>query len=259
MLSPLIRPAVLCLAAVLIASGTAMAQVPRIAAASDLTFALDDAAARFERETGDRVQVVFGSSGTLTRQILDGAPFELFLSADEGFVDTLASAGLTRDDGVLYAIGRLVIFAPHGSPLTVDAHLDGLRSLMSRAAVTRFAMANPEYAPYGRAAEAALRAAGLWDRIKPSLVLGENIAQAATFATSGDTVGGLLAHSLVLAPPMRGRGTFALLPDSLYPPLRQRMVLMKRASAVAQRFYQYLQTPEARAVLERFGFGLPGR
>jgi len=255
----LIRLTVLGLLAVVATDRRAVAQVPRIAAASDLTFALGDLAARFERETSNRVDVVFGSSGTLTRQMLDGAPFDLFLSADESFVARLTQAGLTRDDGVLYAVGRLVLFAPNGSPLKVDGHLDGLRDLLSRGGVKRFAIANPEYAPYGRAAEAALRSAGLWDRIKPSLVMGENIAQAATFATSGDAVGGLLAHSLVLAPTMRGRGRFALVPDSMHRPLRQRMVLMKRAGAVAERFYQYVQTPAARAVLDQFGFSIPGR
>jgi molybdate transport system substrate-binding protein len=229
----------------------------RIAAAADLTFALEDVTARFERETHEHVDVVLGSSGTLTRQLLDGAPFELFLSADESFVDMLAAAGLTRDRGVLYAVGRLVIFAPTGSPMAVDARLEGLQTLLRHGGVKRFAIANPEFAPYGRAAQAALQARGLWDRIRPSLVLGDNIAQAATFAASGDAVGGLLAHSLVLAPPMQGRGTFAVVDDSLHPPIRQRMVLMKRASATAERFYAYLQSPPVRVTLEQYGFSLP--
>ncbi len=232
-------------------------KAPLVAAASDLRFALESISQRFTGESGERVELVFGSSGTLSRQIVDGAPFELFMSADEAFVETLASAGLTRDGGALYAVGRIVIFAPHGSPLKVDERLEGLRSLLARGGVTRFAIANPAHAPYGRAAEAALRAKGLWESIKPSLVLGENITQAAQFATAGDAVGGVLAYSLALAPALSERGTYALIPDSLHPPLRQRMVLLKRASDTAQRFYRYLQQPAAREILRQFGFAVP--
>jgi molybdate transport system substrate-binding protein len=208
-------------------------------------------------QSGDRVELIFGSSGNLTRQLIDGAPFELFLSADETFVDKLADAGLTRDRGVLYAIGRLVIFAPHGSPLAVDERLDGLRALLSKGGVGRFAIANPEHAPYGRAAAAALRTQGLWERLQPALVLGENITQAAQFAKTGNAVGGILAYSLVVAPPLSEQGTYALLPESLHPPLRQRMVLLKRTSATAERFYRYLQQPAARDILGRYGFAVP--
>jgi molybdate transport system substrate-binding protein len=250
----------LALVVVLAASvGHVAAQTPpAVAAASDLKFALEEVAAAFTKESGARVNLVFGSSGNLTRQLLDGAPFEIFLSADEGFITPLADAGLTRDRGVLYAIGRLVIFAPHGSPLQVDERLDGLRALLARGGLRRFAIANPEHAPYGRAAEAALRGKGLWDPLQPFLVLGENISQAAQFASAGDAAGGLLAYSLALAPPLRDRGTYALIPDSAHPPLRQRMVLMKRSSATAARFFAYLQLPGARAILRRYGFQVPG-
>jgi molybdate transport system substrate-binding protein len=227
---------------------------PRVAAASDLQFALDEIAAAFARETGIRVEPVYGSSGTLTQQMLSGAPYDLFLSADEGFVNRLADAGLTRDRGALYATGRIVIFAPHGSPLQVDPELKGLRALLDRGGVTRFAIANPAHAPYGRAAESALRASGLWDRIEPKLARGENIAQAAQFATTGGAAGGILAYSLVLAPPLRSQGTFALIPAAAHAPLRQRMVLLKRAGPGGERFYQYLQQPAAREILRRFGF-----
>lgn len=232
-------------------------KAPVVAAASDLKFALESLAQQFTADSRERVDLVFGSSGILTRQLMNGAPFELFLSADEAFVEKLAAAGLTRDRGVLYAVGRIVIFAPHGSLLTVDERLDGLRGLLARGGVTRFAIANPEHAPYGRAAEAALRAQGLWEPLKPAMVLGENIAQAAQFATTGNAVGGILAYSLVLAPPLREQGTYALLPESLHPPLRQRMALLKRASATAERFYHYLQQARAREILRRYGFAVP--
>lgn len=228
-----------------------------VAAASDLGAALPEIAAQFTRDTGDQVQFVFGSSGTLARQARDGAPFELYLSADEAYVADLARAGVTRDGGVLYAVGRLVLFAPTGSPLQPSRGVADLRRLLTERRLTRFALANPAHAPYGRAAEAVLRIRGLWTDLQPSIVLGENVSQAAQFAVTGNAVGGLIAYSLALTPGLRGRGTFALVPDTDHPPLRQRMVLLSRAGPVAQRFYRYLQGPNARAVFDRSGFTLP--
>jgi len=234
------------------------ASPPRIAAASDLQFALNDIAEQFARERGQRVELVFGSSGSLARQIQDGAPFAVFLSADEAFVDQLARAGRTRDAGVLYAIGRIALFAPTGSPLVPSEGFDGLARLMAAAQVSRFAIANPEHAPYGRAAEQALRKHGLWDGLRPALVLGENVSQAAQFATTGNAVGGVIAYSLALAPPMKGRGSYFLIPAEDHDPLRQRMVLLRQAGPVAEAFYQYLQQPAARTALAMHGFALPG-
>lgn len=228
-----------------------------VAAASDLVFALDEIVDAFEREQGHRVEIVYGSSGTLTRQIQDGAPFEVFLSADEAFVERLVDAGLTRDEGTLYAIGRIVLFAPPDSPLVADEGLEGLGRLLTAGRVTRFAIANPEHAPYGRAAEEALRRHALWEALRPTLVFGENVSQAAQFATTGHAVGGIIAYSLALAPAMSGRGHFALIDEADHAPLRQRMVRLVRAGAIADRFYGYLQEPAARATLTRYGFVLP--
>ena len=230
---------------------------PTIAAAANLNFALMEVADRFTRATGQRVELVFGASGTLTRQIRDGAPFEMFLAADEEFPNQLSAAGLTRDPGVVYAVGQVVIFAPRGSPLIVDARLDGLARLLRAGGVSRFAIANPDVAPYGRAAEAVLRKHGLWEALRPRLVLGDSIAQAAQFATTGNAVGGLVAYSLALSPDFAQRGTYAVIPAADHPPIRQRMVLLKRAGPVAERFYQYLQGTEARAILRRQGFAVP--
>lgn len=246
-----------CLLPAALPARVAAQRPPAIAAAADLNAALTEIAGTFQRETGQRVDLVFGSSGTLTRQILDGAPFEMFLSADEAFVDTLAKAGRTRDGGALYAVGRIVLFAPAGSPLDPAGGLDALARLLDAGQVRRFAIANPEHAPYGRAAEAALKKHGLWSAVQPHLVLGENVAQAAQFATTGNAVGGIVAYSLVLTPAVGSRGRYALIPDTDHMPLRQRMVVLKRAGPVAARFYDYLQQPAARAVLERYGFGLP--
>ncbi len=232
-------------------------RAPVVAAAADLNFVLAELSERFARAQGQRVELVFGSSGTLARQVRDGAPFELFLSADETFVEELAAAGLTRDAGALYAIGRIVLFAGAGSPLVPSEGLDGLTRLLASGGVTRFAIANPEHAPYGRAAEAALRKRGIWDDLQPRLVLGDNVAQAAQFATTGNAVGGIIAYSLALAPNVGSRGAFALIPDADHPPLRQRMVLLTRAGSLVERFYRYLQEPAARAIFEQYGFTLP--
>src|SRR5688572_23096956 len=240
-----------------LSSAPAAQRPPTIAAAANLNFALTEIADSFARERGTRVEVVFGASGTLTRQIQDGAPFELFLAADEEFPNQLTAAGLTRDAGVVYAVGRLVIFAPTGSPLTVDAQLDGLARLVKAGSVGRFAIANPGVAPYGKAAEAVLRKRGLWDAIRPQLVLGDTIAQAAQFATTGNAVGGLFAYSLVLGPGFADRGTYGVIPDADHPPLRQRMVVLKRAGATATQFYTYLQGDAARAILRKHGYGVP--
>jgi molybdate transport system substrate-binding protein len=228
-----------------------------VAAAADLQFALTEVAGQFESDTDQRVELIFGSSGTLARQIEDGAPFGLFMSADEAFVERLVRAGRTRDAGTLYAIGRIVLFTPPGSPLVPSEGFEGLARLLAHSAVPRFAIANPEHAPYGRAAEQALRKHGLWERLRPGLVFGENVAQAAQFATTGNAVGGIIAYSLALAPAMRDQGAHALIPAEDHEPLRQRMVLMKNADPVTVHLYQYLQQPAARATLGRFGFVLP--
>jgi molybdate transport system substrate-binding protein len=236
----------------------AAAQAPVVAAAADLQFALAEVAAAFRAQTGQEVRLSFGSSGNIARQVEQGSPVELFLSADEALVFRLAEGGHARDRGVVYAIGRIALFAPPGSPLRVAAGLAALREALDAGTLRRFAIANPEHAPYGRAARQALRGAGLWERIAPQLVLGENVAQAAQFALAGGSQGGIVAYSLVLAPALAGRGTVHLLPDSLHAPLRQRMVLTRRAGPVAERFHAFLQAPAARGILRRHGFALPG-
>ena len=252
---------VLLLAAIAVAIGLrtelAAQRPPTIAAAANLNFALTEIAEQFKRDRHSPVEVVFGASGTLTRQIQDGAPFEVFLAADEEFPNQLTAAGLTRDAGVVYAVGRLVVFAPTGSPLAVDARLDGLARLIKAGGAGKFAIANPDAAPYGKAAEAVLRKRGIWDAVRPRLVLGDTITQAAQFATTGNAVGGLVAYSLVLGPGFADRGKYAVIPDGDYPPLRQRMVLLKRASATATQFYTYLQGDTARAILRKHGYGVP--
>lgn len=234
------------------------ANAPLIAGASDLQFALAEIAQAFRATTGQEVRLSLGSSGNITRQIEQGSPVELFLSADEAFVFRLAEGGHTRDRGTLYGIGRIVLFTPPGSPIAPSGGMEAVRAALAAGQITRFAIANPEHAPYGRAAQEALRAAGLWEGMSPRLVLGENVSQAAQFAIAGGSQGGIVAYSLVLAPALQGRGTYTLLPETLHEPLRQRMVLTRRAGPVAIAFHDFMQQPAAREIMRRYGFALPG-
>lgn len=231
---------------------------PVIAAAADLQPALEELAEAFHRRTGHRVRPSFGSTGNFARQIRAGAPFELFMAADESFVLDLHRDGFTLDEGRLYAIGRLALLLPRDSALQADGSLADLRARLADGTVRRFAIANPEHAPYGMRAEEALRRAGLWEAIQPHLVYGENVSQAAQFALSGNADGGLVAYSLVHTPRMAARGRHALVPADLHAPLRQRMALIRGAGPVARAFHDYLDEPEARAVLARHGFEVPG-
>ncbi|HEX9753828.1 MAG TPA: molybdate ABC transporter substrate-binding protein [Methyloceanibacter sp.] len=232
--------------------------VPVVAAASDLRFALTEVAEAFTKETQREVTLTFGSSGNFFRQILQNGPFQMFLSADEQLVFDLAAKGFTVDDGTLYAVGRIVIIAPHGSPLKADGSLADLKAALADGRVKKFAIANPAHAPYGRRAEEALRHLGLWEEIKDRLVLGENVSQATQFATSGATQGGIIAYSLALSPDVSKLGTYTLIPDNWHEPLRQRMVLIKGAGETAQAFYAFMQGASARAIMRRYGFALPG-
>lgn len=239
--------------------GAGAREAPRVAAASDLKFALDEIVTAWTRDTGRKLRVSYGSSGNFHRQILQGAPFELFLSADEAYVLELARAGRLEDEGAAYALGRIVLFAPTGSAVLPAEGLAGLGRLAREGRLGKIAIANPAHAPYGRAAREALEAAGAWDRIQGRLVLGENVAQAAQFATTGNVAAGIFAYSLTFSPAVAGKGTFALIPEGAHAPLRQRMALVRGASDDARAFYRHLQSAPARAVLERHGFSTPER
>lgn len=255
----LVRLAGLLLVALAMAPAAAQTDAPPVvAAASDLQVALEEIAAAFTGETGRSVRLVTGSSGNFSRQIRQGAPFQLFLSADEDYVLDLARDGFARDEGTLYAVGRVALLVPDGSPLMADGMLDDLKAALADGRLVKFAIANPEHAPYGRRAEEVLRHRGLWDAIRPKLVIGENVSQAAQFAASGNAQGGIVAYSLALAPQLAAHSKFALVPQDWHSPLRQRMVLLKNAGPVAEDFYDYLRKPPARAILARNGFVVPG-
>ncbi len=244
-------------AAASVAAAPGVAAAPSIAAASDLQFALAEIAAAFRRDTGQAVKLTFGSSGNFRRQIAAGAPFELFLSADETYVEALAAEGRTADRGVRYATGRIVLFVPSGGTLKPDPTLGDLKVAVAAGRVKRFAIANPQHAPYGRAAREALVNAGIWDALAPALVLGENVSQAAQFATSGAAQGGIFAYSLAQSPAVMAKGAAVVLPATSHAPLHQRMVLTHKAGPGARAFYEYLQQPPAREIFKRHGFAVP--
>lgn len=246
--------------ALLLAAPPASAQqdMPVVAAAANLEFAIAEIADSFADETGQRVRLSFGSTGNISRQIRQGAPFELFLAADDDTLLALHADGFTRDEGSIYAVGRIVLVAPVGAPFDPQDGLDGLAAALSAGNITRFAIASPDHAPFGIAAREALTQHGLWDDLQSVLVLGENVSQAAAFALSGNAEGGIIAYSLALAPQVAARGTHALIPEDTHAPLRQRMALLTGAGPVAEAFHDYMSTQTARMILARYGFALPG-
>ena len=254
-LRPLLR--VLPWLALIASCASSAAGSPSIAAAADLHYALDEVVAAYQRESGVDARVTYGSSGNFFTQLQQGAPFDIFMSADEALVQKLAVQELTQDAGELYAIGRIVLFVPRGSAIALDKKFADLRRALDDSRLSKFAIANPAHAPYGRAAREALQTAGLWQAMTPHLVLGENVAQAAQFARSGAAQAGIFALSLALAPPFEGAGSYILIDASQHQPLRQRMVLMRGAGQAATRLYAYLKSPLARAVLRRYGFTVP--
>ena len=240
-------------------SAPVMAGAPIVAAASSLQFALEEAAAQFTQQTGHTLRLNFGSSGNFRRQIAQGAPFELFLSADEGFVQALYDEGYVDNAGVIYARGRLAWVQPAGrySVPSEQAPLAGVQEAIAaweEGQRLRIAIASPEHAPYGMAARDVLQKAGLWEASEPLRVQGENVSQAMQFALSDEARGGLVAYSLAVAPALAERSEAVLMPETWYTPLRQRMVLTPQAGEVAQAFYEWLQQADAKAIFETYGF-----
>lgn len=225
-----------------------------IAAAADLKFAMDEIVAAFQRvEPGHQVQVVYGSSGKFHTQIQQGAPFDLYFSADIAFPRALHQQGLAASEVKPYAVGRLVLWSA-----TRDARKWTLSDLTSPQMV-RVAIANPKHAPYGQRAVEALRAAGVWPQVEPKLVYGDNIAQTAQFVQTGNADVGIIALSLALNPALSRQGGYALVPDQLHQPLEQGFIVTQRAQAnpLAKRFANFMGGPQARAVMVRHGFTLP--
>lgn len=231
--------------------------IPVIAAASSVKFALQDIAEAFRQDTGKNVRISYASSGNLTRQIQQGGPFQVFLSANSRYVEQLYQQQKTLDRGVVYALGRLVVLTAKNSTLPLDEQLAGLKQALQQDQIQHFAIANPEHAPYGVAAREVLQHQGLWDLIKPHLVQGENVAQATQFAVSGVAQASLTSYSLALAPQLKSNSRMQLIPQAFHQPLYQTAVLLNNADATAKLFYHFLQQDKARSILSRYGYTAP--
>lgn len=229
----------------------------RVAAAADLKFALDAVfAATADSTRGIRPTITWGSSGSFYAQIENGAPFDLFLSADAEYTRRLAAKGFGDGEPFLYAVGRIALWVPASSKL--DLRALGLRALLDPS-VHKVAIANPRHAPYGRAAEAAMTSLGILDGVKGKLVLGENVAQAAQFVQSGAADAGIVALSLALAPPMRSAGRYVEIPLESYPRMEQGGIILKgaREPVAARALRDALLGSRGREVLKEHGFFLP--
>jgi molybdate transport system substrate-binding protein len=238
----------------LAAASPAHAEKITIAAASDLKFAMDEIVTNFKKNNpDDAVDVAYGSSGKLHTQIQQDAPYALFFSADIGFPRELEKSGLAASEVKPYAFGRIVLWST-----TRDATKMTLESLADPS-ITRVAIANPKHAPYGKRAEEALRASGLWEKVEPKLVYGENIAQTAQFVQTGNAQVGIIALALAVNPELASQGGYWLIPDSLHAPLEQGYVVTKRGgdSGLANRFADYMGSGPARDVMVKYGFVLP--
>lgn len=241
--------------ALLFAGVPARAAEISVAAAADLKFAMATLAAQFEKQTGNKVNVTYGSSGNFFSQLQNAAPFDLFFSADIDYAQKLESAGLAGPGSLYrYAVGSLALWAPRDSQLDLAA---GWKVLLDDR-VQKIAIANPDHAPYGRAAVAALQKAGIYEQLKSKLVFGDNISQAAQFAQSGNAQVGIVALSLAISPGMRDGKRWDI-PREMHPPIEQAAVLMKNAKnkEAAHAFLDFVKSKEARATLAKYGFTFP--
>lgn len=236
-------------------SNTTHAESIHVAAATSMTHVLEEIANQFENDTHHVVKLSFSSSGNLSRQIIQGAPFELFLSADESYISLLGNQGLTNGGSSTYGIGRLVLYIPEGSNILTSADLSTLDSALKSEQLKRLAIANPEYAPYGLIAKQALKNAGIWESVKPYLVTGKSASQTAQFALSRAVDAALIPYSLALRPELDSKGQYLLLNDTLYTPLEQTMVLIKGAGNAAKEFYDFILSEKARTIIQTHGFG----
>lgn len=228
-----------------------------IAAASDLNFAFKELIAEYEKTTGNHVKLSLGSSGNFYAQIQNGAPFDLYFSADIGYPKKLEDAGLTVPGSLYrYAVGRIVLWAATASRLDVSKGLDVLRE----PGIKKIAIANPKHAPYGRAAVAAMESSHVYESVKGKLILGENISQAAQFIESGACDIGIIALSLAMAPAMSGKGVYWDIPVDAYPSLEQGAVILKQSKnqEAARRFLEFLKNSQGQDIMRRYGFTLPG-
>jgi molybdate transport system substrate-binding protein len=249
---------VLAILGIILISQLCAAQEITVAAAADLQSAMQDVAARFERETGKKVKVIFGSSGNFFQQIQNGAPFDMFFSANLDYPKKLAAAGLIENGSYYqYAQGKIVVWVPSDSKINLTS---GLKVLLDPS-VNKIAIANPLHAPYGQAAVAAMQKEGVYDKAKEKFVLGENISQTASFIVSGSADIGIVALSLALSPNMKDKGRYNEIPADEYPPIEQACVILgsSKNKDVAQQFLSYFKSAAVADLLAGYGFDVSSR
>ena len=232
------------------------AQSITVAAAADLQFAMQDVAAQFQKQTGKEVKLIYGSSGNFFQQLQNGAPFDMFFSANLDYPKRLESAGLTEPGSYYeYAKGKIVVWVPKESALDVSS---GLHALLNPS-IKKIAVANPQHAPYGQAAVAAMQKEGVYDRLKDKFVLGENISQTASFVVSGSADVGIVALSLALSPNMKNKGRYVEVPASDYPPIQQACVILRSSQNkdTAGQFLAFIKMASVADTLKRYGFDVP--
>ena len=232
------------------------ADIPRIAVASNMSHAMTDIASAFQRDTGIRVELSFGSSGNFSRQIIQGAPYNLFLSADAKYVDLLIENGLKPLADIAYARGRIVLFIPHGSALSDSSDLQASIAKLSQGKFNRLVIANPGHAPYGVAALQALRNAGIPEIDKKRLLLAENAAQATQIALSGNVDAGIIPASFTHLTGLRESGMFFIIPESWHQPLQQRLVLLEGATNMEKQFFNYMQNQSSQLIIKKYGYNI---
>ena len=243
------------MAGLILLAATAHAEKITIAAAADLKFAMDEIVIGFKQShPGNEVEVIYGSSGKFHTQIRQGAPYDLYFSADIGYPRELAEKGLSASEVKPYAVGRIVLWSN-----SIDASKMTLASLTDPK-ISRIAIANPKHAPYGKRAEEALRASGLWDKVQPKLVFGENIAHTAQFIQTGNAQIGIIALSLAVNPELAKKGGYYLISDRFHQPLEQGYVITKRGAnnQLAKQFAEHMSSKETRRIMTKYGFVLPG-
>ena len=232
------------------------AQSITVAAAADLQFAMQDITAGFQKQTGKQVKVIYGSSGNFFQQIQNGAPFDMFFSANLDYPKQLETSGLTAPGSYYqYAKGKIVVWLPNDSKININS---GLKSFLDPA-VKKVAVANPQHAPYGQAAVAAMQSEGIYDKVKDKIVTGENISQTASYVISGAADAGVIALSLALSPNMKEKGRYIEIPTAEYPPIEQACVILNssKEKETANQFLSYLKTKAVADTLQLYGFDVP--
>jgi molybdate transport system substrate-binding protein len=239
-------------------AGVCAAQEITVAAAADLQFALQEAGARFQQESGKTVKLIYGSSGNFAQQLQNGAPFDMFFSANLDYPRQLEAAGLIEPGTFYqYAIGKIVVWVPNDSKLDLSS---GLKALLDPS-IKKIAIANPQHAPYGKAAVAALQKEKIYEQVKDKFVLGENISQTASFVASGSADVGILALSLALSPNMKDKGRYAEVPAADYPPIEQACMIMRSSKNkdIAAQFLKFVQSAPIKELFQKYGFAIPNQ